>query len=191
MHTPTTSPSAIFSVYRKGPRPPISTITYFVHYSAWNNRGKDFLWFVWALKEAGASAPGPSLAPPAPFWLHWPQRQLLPLVSDLLASPLPPPPTGERGLDTLARTPAWPRTGLHSPTPDPLAVVEAGKSLPSTAPHTGLWPSLRQFRLMSPFSGNQSMLYTDVWDRQPPAAHLAEVSRSSFLPNVIRSFSSC
>ena len=176
-HTSTIPP--FFSVYRKGPRPPISTITYFVHSNVQNNWGKDtfFERFVRALKEAGAQHPGPSLAPPAPLWLHWPQRQLLP-VSDLLASPLSPPPTGERRLDTSASTPARPRTGLHSLTPwHPPCCSGSRKRRPSTAPHKGLWPSPQgtgNFGWCLHSAESVDAPRMDAWGRQPPVARCFE-----------------
>ena len=149
-------------------------------------KGSSGLW-----RRLEPSAPGSSWAPPTPFWLHWPQRQLLP-VSDLLASPIPLPPTGERGLDTSARTPAWPRTGLHSPTPwHPPCGSGSRKRLPSTAPYTGLCHLLRQFRLMSPFSRISPCSSCGCLGSSATSCTLLRVSWSSLVTNMIPSFASC
>ena len=180
-HTPTIPP--LFSVYRKGAKTPDQHNNLFCTLQCTEQqRERHFLWKVCpGSEEARAQHPGPSLAPPTPLWLHWPQRQLLP-VSDLLASPLSPPPTGERWLDISACTPAWPRTGLHSPTPWHLPCCSGSrKRLPSSAPHKGLWPlaiawpqGTGNFGWCLHSAESVYAPHMDAWGRQPPVARCFE-----------------
>lgn len=118
-----------FSVYVKRSRPLIIEISYFVYYSAQDNRGKDtflegdnkaFLQKVHS-KRTGAQCLVAfiNLTPPL-LWLQWPQWELFLLLVLLASSPFPlphPHPLGDRGLGISACIPAWPGTGLHSLTP--------------------------------------------------------------------------
>lgn len=142
------------SVYVKGPRSLIIKISYFVHYSAQNNRGKDTFSendqkafckrFVslWSIRTGAQCLVAFISLTPLLLWLQWPQWQLS-LLNVLLASslPLPPRPPGDRGRDISACIPAWPGTGLHSLTPwYPVCYSGSRKRLTWTVPRRGHWP---------------------------------------------------
>ena len=72
-----------------------------------------------------------------------------------------------------------------------LAVVEAGKVCLQRLPTRASGHPLRQFRLMSPFSRISPCSFYGCLGSSATSCALLRVSRSSFLPNMIRSFSSC
>ena len=181
-----------FSVYVQGPRPLISSISYFVHYSAQNNRRRDTFLERFILSEGGWS-PAPraliSWTPPL-LWSWRPQRQPFPLI-DLLASP----PPGDRGPGTSACTPAWPGMVYTVRPLDILcAAMQAGEGRLELFPTwaAGHAPRHGRFQLMSSRLGRISPC-SSCGSLGSPATSSAlhGVSRSSLVTSVILSFPSC
>ena len=185
----THTPNPIFQcIYSKGPRPPISTVTSFVPYSAQNNGGKRHFLGEVRLGSEGGWSPGP------PSSLARRAASLVALASETAASC--------KGSAGFSSSSSWGQRSwvlLHAllhgpelvhtvwPLDIPLAVVEAGKG---PAPATGHPPRHGQFQLMSPLGKISPCSSYGSLGSSASSAFLG-VSWSSLVTNMIRSFPSC